>query len=137
MGKLLEGCSILIVEDEPLIAMDLQRAFEAVGAHIERATTLEQAINLAEAADLDGAVVDHVLGTDNAARIYQKLHLRDVPFVVYSGCKEVAGLSPVNVLIVKPEHPSVLVQTVINLIRSDQTEGITGFTRLGTARVRG
>jgi hypothetical protein len=47
----LEGHSILIVEDEVLVAMDIADAFESVGAVTTMATTLQQALILVESAD--------------------------------------------------------------------------------------
>jgi DNA-binding response OmpR family regulator len=38
-----DGRSILIVEDEPLIAIDLVQAFQDAGAKVTMATTLEKA----------------------------------------------------------------------------------------------
>ena len=48
-GSELEGLSILIVEDELLVAMDIADAFESIGAITAIATTLEQALIEVEA----------------------------------------------------------------------------------------
>ena len=44
----LEGLSILIVEDELLVAMDIADAFESVGAVTAMATTLQHASSLSK-----------------------------------------------------------------------------------------
>jgi hypothetical protein len=43
MSKLL-GCEVLIVEDEPLIALELAESFRKVGADVTTASTLKQAV---------------------------------------------------------------------------------------------
>ena len=53
------GCSVLIVEDEPLLALDLRQSFEAVGAYVFTATQFAQALTLADHPDLALAVLDY------------------------------------------------------------------------------
>ena len=62
MGRpTLHGRSILIVEDEPLIAFDLAQAFENAGAEIVVTYTLHHALVLVEHDGLSAAVLDHPL----------------------------------------------------------------------------
>ena len=51
----LEGRSILIVEDQPLIVMDITQAFEATGAELTSTNTLKHALILVEHDGLSGA----------------------------------------------------------------------------------
>ena len=48
MDAILSGRAILIVEDEPLIAMEIVRAFESAGARVLKTSTLRQALVLVE-----------------------------------------------------------------------------------------
>ena len=57
----LEGRSILIVEDEPLIVMDITQAFEPTGAALTTTNTLKHALILVEHDGLSGAILDHAL----------------------------------------------------------------------------
>jgi PleD family two-component response regulator len=57
----LHGRSILIVEDEPLIALDIAQAFEDAGAEIVVTSTLHHALVLVEHDGLSAAVLDHAL----------------------------------------------------------------------------
>ena len=57
----LHGRSILVVEDEPVIALDIAQAFERVGAQVIVSTTLHDAMVLVEHDSLSAAVLDHVL----------------------------------------------------------------------------
>jgi CheY-like chemotaxis protein len=63
----LEGRSILIVEDEPLIVMDITQAFEGTGAALTTTNTLKHALILVEHDGLSGAILDHALGDGNSS----------------------------------------------------------------------
>jgi DNA-binding response OmpR family regulator len=54
----LAGRTILVVEDEPLITMDISTAFENVGAVVVTAPTLGRADRLVEHDCLSAAVMD-------------------------------------------------------------------------------
>jgi CheY-like chemotaxis protein len=54
----LDGHTILIVEDEPLIAMDIGAACEAAGAVVLTAASLDAATPLLERDELSAAVLD-------------------------------------------------------------------------------
>jgi CheY-like chemotaxis protein len=53
----LKGRSILVVEDQPLVALDITQQFEAAGAALTTTNTLKHALILVERDGLDGAVV--------------------------------------------------------------------------------
>jgi DNA-binding response OmpR family regulator len=111
MDRPLAGRSILIVEDEPLIAIDIQIVFEAAGAKTTLARTLRAALVAAEAADLSAAILDHALGDGNSAQLCERLKERDIPFLIYSGFKEFDGAH-----VEKPATPSVLIASVVGLL---------------------
>ena len=58
--------SILIVEDEPLVALDVHRVLNAAGASIISAATPGEAIKLLSFAEVTVAIVDLQLGSDDA-----------------------------------------------------------------------
>jgi CheY-like chemotaxis protein len=62
----LAGHSILIVEDEILIALDLRFSFEKAGASVVTVHSLPDAIRHVEQDGLSGAVLDHGLGSQMA-----------------------------------------------------------------------
>jgi DNA-binding response OmpR family regulator len=68
MDRPLAGRSILIVEDEPLIALDIQRGFEAAGARVMTMRSLQTALAAVEDPDLSAAILDHALGKDDKPR---------------------------------------------------------------------
>jgi DNA-binding response OmpR family regulator len=104
-GSELEGHSILIVEDEVLVAMDIADAFESVGAVTTMATTLQQALILVESEDLKAAVVDHILGPEDSSPLCARLKERSLPFLIYTGLGTVSGSCAAGVTVTKPENP--------------------------------
>ena len=58
----LEGRAILIVEDEPLIVMDMTTALEPTGAALTTTNSLKHALLLVEHDGLAAAILDHAAG---------------------------------------------------------------------------
>jgi len=87
----LEGRSILIVEDEPLIVMDITQAFEPTGAALTTTKTLRHAMLLAEHDGLSGAIIDHALGDGDSSLLCARLKERGIPFMIYSGFSHIEG----------------------------------------------
>ena len=81
----LKGRSILIVEDEPLIVMDLIMAFENAGAEVTSTGTLKHALLLVEHDGLSAAILDHGLKDGDSSLLSRRLKERGVPFLIYSG----------------------------------------------------
>ena len=81
----LQGRSILIVEDEPLIGLDLVDAFEPTGAELTTACTVEHAMRLALRENLSAAILDHALPDGDCSALCEVLTERGIPFVIYSG----------------------------------------------------
>lgn len=81
-----EGRSILIVEDEPLIAMMLEDFLETLG-HKVRGTceTVSQALEEADKGGFDLAILDVNLKGENVWPVANKLREKGVPFVIASG----------------------------------------------------
>jgi DNA-binding response OmpR family regulator len=116
-GSELEGHSILIVEDELLVAMDIADAFESVGAVTTMATTLQQALILVESEDLKAAVVDHILGPEDSSPLCARLNERSLPFLIYTGLGKVSGSCAAGLKVTKPESPATLVSMIEALLR--------------------
>ena len=118
MDRPLAGHSILLVEDEPLIAIDIRRSFEAAGARVVAERTLQRALVVVGDADLSAAVLDHALGDGNTSPLCERLKERAIPFVLHSGFSILEGACNDGVVVDKPAHPEVLVTTIVGLLRS-------------------
>jgi|GraSoiStandDraft_8_1057269.scaffolds.fasta_scaffold1061529_1 DNA-binding response OmpR family regulator len=112
----LSGRSILIAEDEPLIALDIAEAFKDAGATTIVTSTLHHALVLVEHDGLSAAVLDHALPDGDSSPLCQRLDDRKLPFVIYSGLGELHGACAKGVQVAKPENPKALVVMVANLI---------------------
>jgi DNA-binding NtrC family response regulator len=92
ISSLLQGRSILIVEDEPLIVLDMTRILQNHGIHVTSTNTLKHAMLLVEHDGLDMAILDHALGRDdNSCALYARLATRSIPFLIYSGYSRIDG----------------------------------------------
>jgi DNA-binding response OmpR family regulator len=125
----LEGRSILIVEDEPLIVMDITQEFEATGAALTTTNTLKHALILVEHDGLSGAILDHALGDGNSSLLCQRLTERGIPFMIYSGYSDIDGACKDALHILKPAAEGVLVAAMEGLIEG-ATNSRTGMTSL-------
>jgi CheY-like chemotaxis protein len=77
---------ILIVDDEPIIAMDLESLILEAGYEIGGVTgKLEKALSIVEAGKCDAAILDTNLGGVSASPIAVALTARGLPFLVMSG----------------------------------------------------
>jgi CheY-like chemotaxis protein len=83
----LRGRSILVVEDEALIGLDIRRALEKAGAHVTATTTVRHALILVEHKDnaLAAAIMDHALADGDSTELCARLTARGIPYVSYSG----------------------------------------------------
>ena len=113
----LDGCSILVVEDEPLIAMDIELAFEGCGADVAVASTVKDALQLVD----DGfslGVLDHGLSDGHSTELYEHLSERGVPFIIYTGHKVPEGDRNGGVVVSKPAVDGNLRSVAEDLVRA-------------------
>jgi DNA-binding NtrC family response regulator len=112
----LRGCSILVVEDEPLIALDIVTALELAGAHATTTTTVRHALILVEHDGLSAAIMDHALSDGDSTQLCVRLKARGIPYVGYSGFGPVEGASENSLYISKPAKMDVLMSAVEGLL---------------------
>jgi DNA-binding response OmpR family regulator len=109
----LAGCLLLIVEDEPLVALDIADVFKTAGAKVIIARTLQDAMHQAETGNLTAAVIDHALHDGSTtSEVCAKLKERDIPFIVYSGFSKLEGACADGELVHKPASPTLLLATL-------------------------
>jgi CheY-like chemotaxis protein len=121
MDRPLAGRLVLVVEDEPLIAMDVVQGLEAAGAVVSLARSLRDALEKVEAPGLSAAVLDHRLSDGDTSRICERLNARNIPFVIYSGYSKLDGECSEGNLVHKPVAPEALVDAVVQLGTSRPT----------------
>jgi DNA-binding NtrC family response regulator len=85
-GKSLNGVRVLIVEDDPLLLLDLESTLSSAGAVVVGlCQTLDEALRRSEPTDFAVAVLDFRLGDETASPVARRLEDRGVPFVFYTG----------------------------------------------------
>jgi DNA-binding response OmpR family regulator len=112
----LRGRSILVVEDEPLIALDLGDCFRKAGASVLIAHRLADGLRMAGHPDLSAAVLDFGLSDGEGTALCERLKERGVPFVLHTGYTHVDEACRAGVVVPKPTTPDVLVSTVAQLL---------------------
>lgn len=116
----LRGRHVLIVEDELLVALELEDVLRQAGAvPVGPALTLQQGLSLAESDPLDAALLDINLGTHQSFSIAYRLLERGVPAVfvtAYANYILPAKLQGAPIL-GKPCPPALVCETLARLPR--------------------
>src|SRR5262245_53046862 len=107
----LRGRSVLIVEDEPLIALELHNALCASGASILRATAIQDALQLIGCSQICAAIVDVKLGNEDCSSICAALAKRSIPFMFYTGYSAIALTAWAVPIVTKPAESRAIVET--------------------------
>jgi len=80
--------TVLVVEDEPLIAMEIEDAIKEMGLVSRTASGLSEAVHLALFDDLRAAVLDVQLRGDSSEPLAAILRARSIPFVISTGSEQ-------------------------------------------------
>jgi CheY-like chemotaxis protein len=115
------GITVLVVEDEPLIALDLKEELEQAGfTVVGPAFKLSEGLELASDASVDVALLDVNLGRETSAPVAARLRARGIPFLFTTGYSD-QGLIPVDLQDVprlsKPYQFSRLVEVIRKIAR--------------------
>jgi len=127
----LAGRSILVIEDEPLIALSIKQELDSAGATVITAPSLAVATPLVNHDNLSAAIVDFGLTDGDASPLCATFRARGIPFIVHSGyeCEEYAP----TVVIPKPALPGALVDALAAVF--DPTQRIGNVRRAGGRQV--
>ena len=112
----LDNQTILLVEDEPFILLDVQQALEEVGARVIPAQTVREALALLDAESITASVLDFKLGGGTADDLCHQLTERKIPFVIYSGYPNVEGECSKWEIVPKPADSRELVTRVLKVL---------------------
>src|ERR1700741_1081372 len=81
----LSGQSILVLEDEPLLALELNFTLRDAGATVYVATDGETALRAIEVLGTSAAVLDINLGRKDCSAVCERLSDSGIPFVFFTG----------------------------------------------------
>jgi PAS domain S-box-containing protein len=120
---------ILVIEDEALVALQLQADLESVGhTVIGPARSLQAGLSLAKDEAIDLALVDVSLGRETSAPIADELIARRVPFAFVTGYSDTAVLPEHLRQMPRLNKPYVLadVRRIIARLLEDQSGLLSG-----------
>jgi DNA-binding response OmpR family regulator len=116
----LNSQTILVVEDEALIAMDIQYLLEEAGYHVlGPASTIGKAVALLETGVPDLALLDVNLGGTDVFPLADELASRDVKFIFLSGhsARRLPEPHLRRPLVSKPFLPATVLEAIRKEIR--------------------
>jgi DNA-binding response OmpR family regulator len=115
--QILSGHRILVVEDEALIAFDIEYSIKnAGGIVVGPFATVADAMQPVEQENLSAAILDVWLGTESSLPIARRLAEKGVSFLFYTAYPELIEQSLVVQVVRKPATPDVLIGAVAALI---------------------
>ena len=121
-AQALQGRVILLVEDQALIAMELELVLENAGAEVKGpVATLRDATEAAHRADFDAALLDLDLAGEDAIGIADILVARGIPFVFHTGHGKRAELEAAYtaaIVCAKPSTPERVIEALASALRS-------------------
>jgi CheY-like chemotaxis protein len=117
-GQILHGRLILIVEDEPLIALHLHAALNSAGAGIVAATETAEALRLIRRNEISAAILDISLRDQDCTAVCQALLHHRIPFLFHTGHADAAVLKawPEIRVLVKPVSDHEIIASVADLV---------------------
>lgn len=107
--------SILIIEDEPLIAMEVEEILRDAGfATLGPAASLQEAMDAVQKLRFDVALVDGNLMGETVGALIDALESRKIPYIVVTGFARdhFPNLPPRASLVAKPLSPRILLEAV-------------------------
>lgn len=115
-GKILDGVRVLLVEDDPLLLLDLELTLAGAGAVVVGlCQTLDEALTRSYPSDFAIAVLDFRLGDETVSAVARLLEDRGVPFVFYTGqARHEPSLAEWGhcLIVEKPSPPQALISAV-------------------------
>jgi DNA-binding NtrC family response regulator len=115
---------ILILEDEPMIALSLEDVLIDAGFAIAGVVgKLDKALALIESGACDAAIVDANLAGVSASPAAIALAARSLPFIMMSGYskEQMPGEYPRAFFLSKPCRPDLLIETLNSILLEGQS----------------
>jgi CheY-like chemotaxis protein len=110
----LQGCKVMVVEDEPLEALDYCDRLTEAGAEIVGPfDSVSEALHVVDTQPVDVALLDYALADRNSEELQAALETRDIPFVVLTGYPRVlVRRDDHQVVLSKPISDDLLYMTI-------------------------
>jgi DNA-binding response OmpR family regulator len=126
----LQGEQVLVVEDEPLIALNMRATLEREGASVIVAHTMPEALRYAEYPALSVGVLDFRVGAENAEPICEVLNRRAVPFIFFTGlAAQLSSRWATTPIVSKPAAPEQILGALRFVLSPETREIIVSSQR--------
>ncbi len=123
---MLNGLAILIVEDEPLVALDLAEAvLRVAGRPVGPVPTVAEALELLKTEDIEAAILDANLTDRDVTPLALALIGRGVPFIVHTGTglpEELARQYPGITVVPKPARSTRVLAALLQCVSPDRAK---------------
>ena len=118
MPLVLENIPILVVEDDPIIGLDLCETIAAAGAVVlGPAHDVGSALRVLENSRVDAAVLDYVIRGGDSRPIADLLVQRGIAFLFHTSHRgDLPARYPSVTIIDKPSRPDELVRSLRSLV---------------------
>lgn len=125
------GRRVLLVEDDPSIAMAVEETLQCMGVHVLVDLSLVNALSELESTEFDAALVDPQLRGESAHPVILALLRRRVPFALISGgdCTTLGAGLPLVPVVRPPLDAKSLEKTVKGLLRIPPASHRTAVAR--------
>ncbi len=118
------GCLVLVVEEDPIIGLDVVMTLKTAGAEIlGPCHSAKSALNALEAAvnerEPQCAVLDVNLGGHTSEAVAKELKKLSIPFVLHTGYFPIKGQVLIGIeapIVRKPSDPEYLLECVVGCI---------------------
>ncbi|MEZ2224049.1 response regulator [Rhizobium sp. RCC_161_2] len=113
----ISGTSVLLLEDQPLIALDIEDVLQDAGyANVTTISSCEEAEEWLEAHNPDLVILDIKLRDGDCTNIVDKMRRSRIRFLVHSGSERPSGPEAAVFQgargVMKPSTPDILVECV-------------------------
>jgi DNA-binding NtrC family response regulator len=133
----LEGARVLVVEDEAILAMELESILLDAGAQaVTVCRTVEDALDALAREGVAAAVLDVRVGRKQVGPVASYLANRGIPFLFYTGQignDPVLEAWPRSRVITKPARARTIISAVRDLLRKSRLE-VVGGTQVSDTR---
>jgi DNA-binding response OmpR family regulator len=117
----LSGQHVLVAEDEPLIALDVEQTLRRSGAHVAVARTLDETVLFADQPGITAAVLDIRLGQETVEPACSRLDARGVPFLFMTGLADSIDEQWRHIpVLVKPVDAAQLVSRLVSVLAEER-----------------
>lgn len=116
MSASLDGKAILVVDDESLIAFNLEQLIRDAGGVAHVAATCASALKIIEATHLDAVLLDVHLEDESSYVVAAELRRRGIPFVFLTGYLTIREGYEKTPFLAKPISGEAVSKTIQGLI---------------------